>query len=124
MLTYTQFEDGIIVHVLAHFTNVMFFIETAVKVVADSGSCKHFMEFMRDPWNAFDVIVLVSLIVLAAVAGTDYNSRASAGAVRVLRLFRLLRALRVLRAVKVFPQLVRASPSSELPSLLIAMALN
>lgn len=105
LMTYPSMEDGPVVQALGHFTNVMFLIETVLKLVADSGSCKHLVAFLSDPWNSFDVFVLIALIVLSPVAGGDNNT--GTGALRIVRILRLLRALRILRAAKVFPQLVR-----------------
>ena len=69
--------------------------------VRDSSSCGCLLDFMKDPWNAFDIVVQVALMVLTPMTADGTG----VGAVRVLRILRLLRALRVLRAARVFPQL-------------------
>ncbi len=103
MQTYAEYENSDLVVWTGHFSNTVFAVECILKLVADGSSCAATLDFFKDPWNAFDIMVLIALLILTlATAGGDGTG---VGAVRVVRILRLLRALRILRAARIFPQL-------------------
>lgn len=101
MQTYPEYEQSDPVVWLGHFTNFVFAVECILKLVGDGSSCAALLDFFKDPWNAFDIAVLIALLVLTPLTADGTG----VGAVRVIRILRLLRALRILRAARIFPQL-------------------
>ena len=77
-----------IIYFLDYFVTIFFLIEILIRMI----SCKSIKEFLSDPWNIFDsIIVLSSLIPLN---GSD-----------TALLGRLLRIFRVLRLISIIPEL-------------------
>jgi hypothetical protein len=59
--------------------------------------------FLSEPFNVFDfVVVAVSIVELAIVAGSDSGGGSNLSALRMFRMLRILKAFRVLRMARMF----------------------
>lgn len=111
METYRQFSAsyGSILPVIDILTLLIFTVELVMRFLASRSAG----EFIRNPWNMFDVIVV----------GAGYFPATTF--VSILRLFRLLRILRAVTVVpglrRVVSALIRSLPSMGYVSLLLAL---
>ena len=77
-----------VISVLDWFITVFFLVEILIRLFS-SGSIK---EFLRDPWNIFDSIIVITSLI--PVSGSE-----------TVLLGRLLRIFRVLRLISIIPEL-------------------
>jgi voltage-gated sodium channel len=100
--------DTSLVVSLSDATLTIFAVEVVLKWVADTGSMRSTFAFLSDGWNAFDVAILLSQVVLVVLLpALDVDSVMDSGhAARALRILRLVRSLRMLRAAKIVPELM------------------
>ncbi|MEM9770961.1 MAG: ion transporter [Cyanobacteria bacterium P01_D01_bin.73] len=78
----------VIIHVLDKLILLVFGFEAAVKILAEG---RHPLRYFRDPWNTFDFLILVFLLL--PFWGSFFA------------IFRVGRLLRILRVVTTFPRL-------------------
>jgi voltage-gated sodium channel len=77
-----------IIYVLDYFVTIFFLIEILIRMI----SSKSIKEFLSDPWNIFDSIIVMSSLI--PLSGSD-----------TALLGRLLRIFRVLRLISIIPEL-------------------
>jgi voltage-gated sodium channel len=77
-----------IIYVLDYFVTIFFLIEIIIRII----SSKNAKEFLKNPWNIFDSIIVISSLV--PLSGSE-----------TALLGRLLRIFRVLRLISIIPEL-------------------
>jgi hypothetical protein len=101
MLTYPSLLESDVVGYIGHFTLMVFGLEVSMKFVSETGSYDSTRGYFDDTWNAFDMLMLSTILVLAPIAEAQEGQAAA----RCMRVLRLIRACRIFRAAKVTPKL-------------------
>ena len=92
--TYDSMQDSPVILGFEWLTLFVFFVEVVLKLLAESSG--QILGFFEDPWNLFDFVVLIGLLIMTPLGE---------GELAAVRILRMLRAVRILRAAKVLPKL-------------------
>lgn len=92
--TYESMQGSPFILGLEWLTLFVFFVEVVLKLLAESAG--KIIGFFEDPWNVFDCVVLIGLLIMTPLGE---------GELAAVRILRMLRAVRILRAAKVLPKL-------------------